>query len=213
TALAGFHPDARLAAAPIWVACRDQQAARRVLNLGLRFMPEVEVFAAGRRQRARTDAGICHLLLQDAQSESDFFAQLYGFKYETDLHRGARDMLYHRMRERLGSAGQLVRENGTVRIEPRRPFAVPEPRWAPSPESAVLSVVARLGQATPREAADALGLPLRTAQHVLRALADDGVCRLHREGRTLRYELQDTTFVEPTQQTKRFAQVAKDVGL
>ncbi|MEO1334877.1 MAG: hypothetical protein AAFV29_04510, partial [Myxococcota bacterium] len=28
TALAGFHPDARLAAAPIWVACRDQQAAR-----------------------------------------------------------------------------------------------------------------------------------------------------------------------------------------
>lgn len=119
-------------------------------------------------------------------------------------------MLYHRMRERLSTSATLVREDGELRIELHRGLAVPDPRWAPAPENAVLTALARLGAATAQEAAAALGLPLRTAQHVLRTLAKDGVCRIHREGRKMRYAVEDTTFAEPTQRSGQNAQVAKD---
>ena len=114
------------------------------------------------------------------------------------------------MRERLGASGELIRSSGRVKVTLHEPIAVPDPRWSPAPENAILNVLAQLGAATPKEAAEALGLPLRTAQHVLRTLADDGACRLHREGRGVRYTVQDTTFVEPTQRSMVNAQVMKD---
>ncbi|MEO1232735.1 MAG: hypothetical protein AAFZ18_27945 [Myxococcota bacterium] len=209
TALAGHHSERTLAETPIWAVAHGDDR-RHVLSLGLGFFSSVDVRPSGRRQRARTDTAICALLLEGAAPEPAFFERLYGFPYEAELHRGTRDMLYHRMRERLSTSATLVREDGELRIELHRGLAVPDPRWAPAPENAVLTALARLGAATAQEAAAALGLPLRTAQHVLRTLAKDGVCRIHREGRKMRYAVEDTTFAEPTQRSGQNAQVAKD---
>ena len=209
TAIASFHPDRRLASEPIWVVAGGRSPCR-MLSLGLVFEEDVDVLPVGRRRRGRTDAGLCELLMNGPQAEGDYFRTLYGFDYETELHRGTRDMLYHRMRERLGSAGTLTRSEGQISVTLHRKVAVPDPRWTPGQESAILAILVELGPATPREVSDALSLPLRTAQHMLRLLADDGVCRLCRDGRQLRYQVYDTTFVKPTQATPFIAQVAKD---
>lgn len=54
------------------------------------------------------------------------------------------------------------------------------------------------GHASAKEAAEALGTPVRTSQDALRRMVDDGACRAEKRGRKLVYHVEDTTFLEPT---------------
>jgi DNA-binding transcriptional ArsR family regulator len=126
------------------------------------------------------------------------FRSIYGFEYEPAVHQNVRNTLYHRIRSRLGELGELERVDDAVRVTLFEPLIIPDPRCSPPPEVDLLRVLARWGHASAREAAEHLGIPLRTAQKALRRLADDGACRREQKGRHIVYHLEDTTFAEPT---------------
>ena len=198
--IALHHPDAALQAEPVWVHGDGRGAARRLLSTGLALLPRAtRVLAPGQRGRARTDGAIAALLFAAGPiPEAGFFEALYGFPYKPANHQGARDTLYYRIRSRLADLGDLERTEEGLRLALQGPIAVPDPRFRPPPESALLTLVAGLGSASARETARRLGVPLRTAQHSLKALAAEGYCVAEREGRELRYRVEDTTFCPPT---------------
>jgi hypothetical protein len=198
------HPDRAFSDDPVWVIAEPKWPGRRLLSVGLPLVAGAIILEPGSRRRGRTDAAIAALLLNGPEpiAEDLLFQRLYGFAYQSRLHQGARDTLYYRVRERLGEHGELERAAGAVRIRLERPIAVPDPRCAPPPEYAILAVLAERGQLSVKAAADALGIPLRTAQHALRALAEDGACSVEKDGRELRYRIEDTTFSEATRSTQ-----------
>jgi DNA-binding transcriptional ArsR family regulator len=85
-----------------------------------------------------------------------------------------------------------------VWIDHREPLVAYDPRCSPPPEHSLLQLLAQAGHLTAKQAAEILGMPVRTAQHTLRKLAEDGACRAERDGRRMEYHLEDTTFMEPT---------------
>jgi hypothetical protein len=198
------HPDRAFSGDPVWVIAEPKWPGRRLLSVGLPLVRGAIILEPGSRRRGRTDAAIAALLLNGPEpiAEDLLFQRLYGFAYQSRLHQGARDTLYYRVRERVGEHGELERAGGAVRIRLDRPIAVPDPRCAPPPEYAILAVLAERGQLSVKAAADALGIPLRTAQHALRALAEDGACSVEKDGRELRYRIEDTTFSEATRSTQ-----------
>jgi len=196
--LAQHHRDAALAAEPVWVTAAPGQA-RRLLNLGLETVSPCQRIESGARGLVRTDGAIATLLFASApMPELGFFEQLYGFAYKSAVHRGARDTLYYRMRQRLEGIGRLVRDEAGISIELDGPVLAPDPRMRPAPESHLLALLAQLGSTSAKEAAARLQIPVRTAQHALKALASEGVCKVQRDGRKLRYAIEDTTFSPPT---------------
>ncbi len=198
--LALHHPDPVFQSEPIWVHGFAEGGARRLLSPGLGLLPaELIRLAPGQRGRARTDGAIASLLFARAPiPEPEFFEALYGFRYKPANHQGARDTLYYRIRSRLEGVGELERGEEGLALRLVRSVAAPDPRFRPPAESALLTLVAQLGNASARETAKRLGIPLRTAQHSLKALAADGVCVVERAGRELRYRVEDTTFCTPT---------------
>jgi hypothetical protein len=198
------HPDRAFSEEPVWVVVHPDHPGRRVLSVALALSPEVVVLEPGSRRRGRTDAAIAALALRGPEpiAEQDLFLRLYGFSYQPRLHQGARDTLYYRVRERLGEAGELERSHGTVHIRFKLPLAIPDPRCAPPPEHGILAVLAEQGRLSVRAVAQMLGIPVRTAQHALKALAEEGICEVERRGRELQYRIEDTTFSEPTRTTQ-----------
>jgi len=132
-------------------------------------------------------------------TEDALFRRVYGFAYDEGLHRGVRDVLYHRVRQRLGEVAALVRADGRIRVAHDVSILAPDPRCSPPRDHILLWLLARHGHTSAKDAAKLLGIPVRTAQDGLRRLADDGVCRAEKVGRRLEYHLEDTTFREPTQ--------------
>lgn len=175
---------------------------RRLLAPGARLIQAEDAIrvapAAGRQ--ARTEATIAALLLAGPYGylEDELFTRIYGFKYEAAIHRGVRDVLYHRMRQRVEGLGELLREDGRVALRVTTTVIAADPRCSPPPEHALLTVLASAGRASAKDAAATLGMPIRTAQDALRRLAEDGACRAIKVGRRLEYHVEDTTFLEPT---------------
>ena len=195
----GVHPDRTLREEPVWVVVAPRGGGRRVLSPALGLAADVQMLWPGKRRQARTDGALCALALAGQPIEElSFFELLYGFPYQAALHHGARDTLYYRMRERLAGHGEFLREGGGVSVAVAGPLAIPDSRCSPPPEHSLLAILAQRGETSVRDAADALQIPLRTAQHALKALAADGVCRAEKQGRELRYRLEDTTYSEPT---------------
>jgi hypothetical protein len=177
-------------------------APRRVLapGIGLAGADDAVRVAPAPGRQARTETTIAALLLAgpDGWVEDELFQRIYGFAYTPALHRGVRDVLYHRARQRLEGIGELVREDGRVALRARGTIIAADPRCSPPPEHALLTVLAAAGQASAKAAAEAMGVPVRTAQDALRRLADDGACQAVKVGRRLEYIVEDTTFLEPT---------------
>jgi excisionase family DNA binding protein len=159
-----------------------------------------DVFESSKRPQIRTDSVIAELALAGPQGldETSLFRNVYGFEFETARHTGVRNTLYTRVRKRMGESGNLVREDGRIRIEVRQPFRVPDPRCSPPAEYALLNVLAKAKHMTAKEAAKMLGVPERTVQLAMQQLTEDGACRAVKVGRGLEYVLEDTTFSEPT---------------
>lgn len=181
-----------------WVLA-DPERATRVLSPGHGLATTHSRLPTAKQRQARTETTIATLLLAgpEGADEEAFFERVYGFAF-LERHRNVRDVLYHRVRDRLGELATLERREGRIRLVPTRAIAVPDPRCSPPPEHSLLLVLASTGFASPRQAADALGIPLRTVQDALKRLAADGACRPVKKGRKLEYHLEDTTFLEPT---------------
>ncbi|MBX3247549.1 MAG: helix-turn-helix transcriptional regulator [Myxococcales bacterium] len=126
------------------------------------------------------------------------FGRVYGFTDLADLHRGARDVLYHRARKALGDLATLHRKDGRIELRPRAAFCFGDPRCEPDDDVETLRAVAARGVVSVKELAATLGVPDRTAQDVLKRLVEEGALAAEQEGRRKVYRLEDTTFREPT---------------
>lgn len=183
------------------VLVRPGEAGRRVLRLGLERVPaRVGSAVTGERDQShsRTDMGLAVLGLAGPAglAVGEFFQTVYGFPYEGPLHRGILNVLVHRMRKRVADDGRVERDEDRLRLEVTQAFAVLDARCSEPALQRVLWLLARHGTATAKEAAQLLGMPLRTAQAALQQLAADGTCAVAKDGKQLAYRLDDTTFSE-----------------
>ncbi|MDQ3035723.1 MAG: hypothetical protein M3Y87_25175, partial [Myxococcota bacterium] len=152
-----------------------------------------------RRYRGRSETALAALALAGGtMRDTSLFSTVYGFEYEPALHATVFGVLLHRIRERLGEVGTLVRENEHVVLRASEPMTIADPRCTRLTDDSVLHVFARQGALSARDAAQQLALPLRTVQAVLQQLADEGAVRAVRQGRNIAYVVEDTTFSEPT---------------
>ncbi len=149
--------------------------------------------------QARVLAGLAALALAGPEGlgTPEFFRAVYGFPYAARQHGSLVDVLVHRMRRALGAAGCVTRDEARLALAVARPLALPDPRGATAPEDGLVRFLVRAGPTTSDAAAAALGIPLRTAQALLRDLVDDGLCQAVRAGRQVVYKVEDTTFQAP----------------
>jgi len=189
--------------AEAYVLSRPGVAPRRVLGLGVKLvdLPGTLRLALTRRHQARVE--IMSAVLAAAGPEGigyvEGFEQAYELAYEPELHRGAFEVLLHRVRGHLESVADLERNDRVLRIVPRVPLLIPDPRCTRHVHDRLLRVLARQGRATAVGAAQEVGLSLRAVQGALKALIEEGVCVSAKEGRQVIYFVEDTTFSEPTQ--------------
>jgi hypothetical protein len=208
--------------ATAYVVARPGEPGRRFLLPGLALAPQARMLARdSARSGARTETGIAALaLVEGGVSRDRFFRSVYGFPFVPYRHRAVLDMLCHRMRGLLGSAGTIRRneaeldpaggERTSDALEPnspatpwitlvlREPIVVPDMRCVLPVADRVLRALALLGATSARSAADSLKMPLRTVQAVLQQLVAEGACRIERDGRRIAYRIEDTTFTDVT---------------
>jgi hypothetical protein len=181
---------------PCMIALADRPA-RRVLGAAVRALG-VPLLAA---RQPRTEVAIAILLAEGPLARGELFARIYGFAFDAALHGGVFDVLLHRMRAYLGERADLVREGDIFRIDVREPFAVPDPRCERPLDDRVLRALAEGGAMSAKDAAQRLGVPLRTVQALLAQLVEEGECHADKNGRRVQYRVEDTTFSEPTQRS------------
>jgi tetratricopeptide (TPR) repeat protein len=184
-----------------YVVVFEGRPARRVLAVGAPLATSHQL--AGRLETkgpGRTEVAISALALAGpgGRANADLFRDVYGFGYTITLHQGVLDVLVHRVRKAVEGLAVVEREDERVSMRPLVPFAVPDPRSEEAVDARVLRVLARTGRGTAREAAEELGIPLRTVQAALRDLVMDGACSREGKGRGVVYRVEDTTFGEPT---------------
>lgn len=170
---------------------------RRCLSVGSRLAGPKGLISV---QAGRAESLIAALALAgpDGLEPAELFRAAYGFRYDVDLHRGALDVALHRARERLDSWAHLQRTSSRIALVVSRPFAVFDPRSLPSAEDRLLGLLASQRELGARELAQQLDMPLRTVQKSLRELVEGGAAVSRRDGRNIRYAVEDTTFQEPT---------------
>lgn len=184
------------------VIARPGRRGRRVLRAsgGLaRACGDATWLESGTVGRVEGLVSALALLGPEGAEDEALFRSVYGFAYVPTLHRGTFDVALHRARARVEALGQIVREDGLVRLEITEPFVVPDPRSTPGTDNRVLGRLARTRELSARELAQTLGMPLRTVQDALRGLVEGGACRQQRDGRRVLYAIEDTTFQEPTE--------------
>ncbi|MEM9191110.1 MAG: helix-turn-helix domain-containing protein [Myxococcota bacterium] len=176
---------------------QTKRCLRPALVVARQDQVPAEPFPVARRG-TRSAACVAALLLagDDGVEDRPLFRAVYGFDYEAEVHRGVFDVLKSRLRTQLGSQVELDKVNGRNRITPHVSLAVPDPRCLPSVRSQVLQALAEEPRSA-KEVASVAGIALRTAQHALRLLVEEGDCEQVKEGRRVRYILEDTTYSEP----------------
>jgi hypothetical protein len=187
----------------VFATARPGERGGRVLRDGLGLLGPCRMVSSddgARRTQGRTDAALAALTLAipGSMPEERFFARVYGFAYVPAKHRGALDTLLHRMRARIGPGGVVVRAEGCLRLDLAEPIAVADPHCSPPAAARILSALSRQRLATADDIATRLGITVRAAQMALQQLVTDGACTARRSGRRMEYQLQDTTFSEPT---------------
>jgi len=192
--------------ARVVVLARPDRPAVRIFSLAARI---AEVDGAARvrksqRKHGRVDTALAALALAEAGiSEEALFRAAYGFAFSHNVHAGVLDVLLHRARAQLGDTGEIVRRRGVLAFVPARPLLLADPRCSAPTDDRVLQLVAKHGHATAKDASAALDIPLRSAQAVLESLIASGCCTRERNGRAIEYRVDDTTFHEPTDVSRR----------
>lgn len=134
----------------------------------------------------------------DGLPRDELFRRIYGFSFEAAVHDGVYRTLLHRMRRWVGDRGEVRAEAERVVLALREPLLLADPRCEESLEDRMLRLLSRAQHRSAKDAAKALGVPLRTAQTALKALTDSGAVEGRRVGRRIEYRVEDTTFSEPT---------------
>jgi hypothetical protein len=186
-----------------YVVSREGQTGRRVLGIGVPLASATgahpTILEPSRRPQERTDAAVAFLTMRGTRvDEREFFRELYGFDYQPVLHTSILSSLIHRIRTTTETAAMLDRDDGRLRLRPRGTLIAWDPRCHRPLEDRLLSQLAVGGAGTARDVASRLGVPLRTVQAVLGDLVESGACRRQRKGRSIEYEVEDTTFSQPT---------------
>jgi hypothetical protein len=188
-------------AAVAYVVAGPGRQPRRILLHGLELVRDAAVRVAQMRRRSgRLDTAAAALALAAAEGmeSTEFFRAVYGFAYTPEIHRGVIKTLVHRLRTRLEDVACIHSEAGRLQFEPLTPMILPDPRCAAALNDRVLWLLSTHRGLSAREAAQRLNLPLRTVQTALHELVEDGSCESLRTGRSVSYEVEDTTFSEPT---------------
>lgn len=156
--------------------------------------------AASARRPERTEHGLCVLAFAGATGvdEGVFFKEVYGFDFEPRVHKSVFEMLLHRMRKHLGDGGSVERLDGRLTLKPSSELRIADPRCMPTLAEQIAGEISRRGTPSARDLAEALKVPLRTVQEALSSLSEDGGCVPVRDGRSVLYKIEDTTFLEPT---------------
>jgi hypothetical protein len=201
--IAGDEVDAVMVWAPVGAPARRLLTAARCTIGGPTDAhggaPALVELQRSRRYRGRSETALAAVALAGGSlGDTELFATVYGFPYEAALHATVFGVLLHRIRERLGEAGTLVREGDLVVLRASAPMTIADPRCTRLTDDSVLHVFARQGALSAKDAAQQLALPLRTVQAVLQQLADEGAVRAVKQGRNVAYVVEDTTFSEPT---------------
>jgi len=191
------HPDV---SGHSWVLA-GPHGGRRVLHPGIGLLAELPRIEQTTRKHGRGEKAAAVLALAGPKGLSlqRFVPAVYGFHYSPDAHDGVLRVLIHRLRKSLGDSADLERSGDRLTLVVHEPLWIPDPRTESSIDSRLLRAVAARPGATAKEVAEALRIPLRTAQAKLAQLVEDGACDAEREGRQLHYSVEDTTFAEPTQ--------------
>jgi hypothetical protein len=206
--------------ATAYVIAQPGVPSRRFLSPGLPLAPQARMFARDSvKSGARTETAIAALALAGAAGDTRdrFFRSVYGFPFVAHRHRAVLDVLIHRMRRQLGSAGELHRDGsdaaaGATSVDApanagagpsmtlvlHEAIVVPDMRCVLPTADRVLRALATLGATSASAAADCLRMPLRTVQAILQQLVAEGACTIERDGRRVAYRIEDTTFTEVT---------------
>lgn len=173
---------------------REHPTAARLLSTGEAADSGQSGERAHNGHEERTLAAVAALVLAgpSGQTLSDFFLRVYGFSFVTALHEGTLRMLLHRLRKAVAGIGEVRRDNDRVALDLVVPVVVADPRGAQPPETRIVSYLASTGAVSTESAADHLGLPLRTARAILSRLVAAGVCDVVRDGRRVKYKIDDT---------------------
>ena len=203
--LAGFVPPADKApdwgAAGAFVLVEPHGSLRRIVLNGVGLVEKGALrITSSNRGKGRLETAACLLAerMQEGWDTDEFFREVYGLEMDPALHEAAFVSLLHRVRVALQGAGTVITEGGRCRLSLDRAVIIPDTRCRQSPEDRILRVLAQLGTVSAEEAARIAGIPLRTIQAALRTLTSDGACTAVREGRKVRYVVEDTTFHPPT---------------
>ena len=200
-------------AAVAFVIAGPGQLPRRTLLQGLELVPGSGVRVAQmRRKSGRLDTAAAALALAGAEGmeSTEFFRAVYGFAYSPELHRGVIKTLVHRLRARLEDLARIHSEGGRLAMEPLAALILPDPRCAAALNDRVLWLLSTHRGLSARDAAQRLNLPLRTIQTALHELVEDGSCESQRSGRSVSYEVEDTTFSEPTLVLRRRGKLSEE---
>lgn len=148
----------------------------------------------------RTERGLAVLAWRAGRPLAlpDYFRRVIGVGFDPAVHGSVLSSHIMRARARLGDAGVIDRHLDGLVLTPRYGFMLRDPTCCEATEQQVLRYIGERGGASAVEVARALELPLRTAQRLLAVLVDDGLALAAREGRNLRYDVEDTSFAEST---------------
>jgi hypothetical protein len=183
-----------------WAARLGDGRSLRLLAPGIGLVHGAHAIVPGQKTISRVRSALPALVLAGGEglSEERLFAEVYGFTYVRELHRNPLNILVHRVRAELPQGAELEREDGVVRLRLHGAFVVPDGRCTVDLEARMLRYLATRGGTSAKDAAEALAIPLRSAQAALESLVTEGECLRERDGRHVGYRVEDTTFEELT---------------
>jgi hypothetical protein len=183
-----------------WAARLASGRSLRLLAPGIGLVSGAHSIVPGQKTISRVRSALPALVLagDDGLPEERLFVEVYGFTYVRELHRNPLNILVHRVRAELPAGAQLEREDGVVRLRLNGAFVVPDGRCTVDLEARMLRYLATRGGTSAKDAAEALAIPLRSAQAALESLVTEGECLRERDGRHVGYRVEDTTFEELT---------------
>jgi hypothetical protein len=199
--LSGLVPPAwagvSLDAAPVAIAGPSLPSRRM---LGFAVPAELTRIAPLGARPARPEALAAALTLAapGGVDRAELFARVYGFAFRKEIHEPSFKVVRHQARKLLDGFAEIASEGSIVRLRPLRPYAIADPRCQPPLQEIVLRAIASSGRASAKELAERLDVPLRTVQLALHEMVEDGVCVASKEGRSVEYAVEDTTFCEVT---------------
>lgn len=128
----------------------------------------------------------------------EVFQSVYGFAYVAEKHSTVFRSALKRVRDQLGELGVVDRPSaGTVRLLAAQRLSVPDPQSILTLEERILRILSRT-PASSAEIARLLHVSKRQVQKSLPELIAQGCCSVEKDGRAVRYNVEDTTFVVPT---------------